>query len=89
MKTVSEVLTAATDSVNLINSIIENNHLLKDRTEEELKKIVESNVKHLEIILAYQPIDDDDVTPDIVGSPDDKTSYINAINDGKTYCGVD
>jgi hypothetical protein len=39
----------------------------------------------LEIVLAYAPVDEDDDTPDVAGSSDDKTSYTNAITTGKAY----
>ena len=60
MKTVAEVLTAATDSVNIINDINNDVHLLTDRTQAELNEIVQKNVDHLNIILAYEPIDEED-----------------------------
>lgn len=85
MKTVAEVLTAATDSVNIINDINNDVHLLTDRTQAELNEIVQKNVDHLNIILAYEPIDEEDDTPDIVGSSADKSSYTTAITTGNTY----
>ena len=78
MQTVTEVLNAATDSVNLINSIKDGTHLLIDRTQSELNDIVQKNVDHLNIILAY-------TEPDVVGSNADKTSYTTAITTGNTY----
>lgn len=78
MKTVAEVLTAATDSVNIINDINNDVHLLTDRTQAELNEIVQKNVDHLEIILAY-------TEPDVAGSSDDKSSYTTAITTGNTY----
>mgnify|MGYP003117047529 FL=1 len=78
MQTVTEVLNAATDSVNLINSIKDGTHLLIDRTQSELNDIVQKNVDHLNIILAY-------TEPDVVGSSADKTSYTTAITTGNTY----
>jgi len=78
MKTVTEVLTAATDSVNLINSIKDGTHLLIDKTQSELNDIVQRNIDHLEIILAY-------TEPDVVGDSSDKTSYTTAIATGKAY----
>ena len=78
MKTVAEVLTAATDSVNIINDINNDVHLLTDRTQTELNEIVQKNVDHLEIILAY-------TEPDVAGSSDDKSSYTTAITTGNTY----
>jgi hypothetical protein len=47
--------------------------------------MVQRNVDHLEIVLAYAPVDEDDDTPDVAGSSDDKTSYTDAIATGKAY----
>ena len=92
-QTVSEVLTAATDSVNLINDINTNgnkskhagsmtdkdgNAIASDWTQAEINEVVQRNVDHLEIILEY-------TDPDVKGSSDDKTSYTTAIATGKTY----
>ena len=35
--------------------------------------------------LSYAPVDEDDDTPDVAGSSDDKTSYTTAIATGKAY----
>ena len=88
MATVSEVLTAATDSVTLINSINTDasaEKLVEGMTQAEINDVVDKNVRHLEIILAYAPVDEDDDTPDVAGSSDDKTSYTDAITTGKAY----
>jgi len=87
-QTVSEVLTAAMDSVNLINSINTDasaEPIVAGMNQDEINEVVQRNVDHLEIILAYDPEDEDDDTPDIVGSPDDKTPYTDAIATGKAY----
>ena len=86
--TVSECLTNAMDSVNLINSINTDASAeltVAGLTQTEINEVVQRNVDHLEIILAYEPEDEDDDTPDIVGSPDDKTPYTDAISTGQTY----
>ena len=85
MQTVTEVLTAATDSVTLINDINGGTHDVNGMTQEEINEIVQRNVDHLEIILAYEPADEDDETPDVVGDSSDKSSYTSAIATGKTY----
>lgn len=100
MATVSEVLTAATDSVTLINDINskgansvyvgahngpDDSLIASDKTQEEINTIVQANVSHLETILAYQPTDANSDIPDVVGSSADKTSYTNAITTGKAY----
>ena len=88
-QTVAEVLTAATDSVTVINDINSNGsdseYVTEGSTQEEINDIVQRNVDHLEIILAYAPVDSDDETPDVAGSSDDKSSYTGAITTGKAY----
>jgi hypothetical protein len=84
-QTVEQVLTAATDSVTLINDINGGTHNVEGMTQEEINEMVQRNVKHLEIILAYAPVDEDDETPDVVGDSSDKSSYTDAIATGKTY----
>ena len=83
--TVTEVLTAATDSVNLINAINSGTHLYAEKTQAELNVMVQRNVDHLEVILAYAPVDSDDDTPDVAGDSSDKSSYTGAITTGKAY----
>jgi len=85
MQTVTEVLTAATDSVTLINDINGGTHDVNGMTQEKINEIVQRNVDHLEIILAYEPVDEDDDTPDVVGDSSDKSSYTDAIATGNTY----
>ena len=85
MATVSEVLTAATDSVTLINGVKAGSYDVEGMTQAEVNEMVQRNVDHLEIILEYTPVDSDDDTPDVKGSSDDKTSYTTAITTGKTY----
>ena len=87
-QTVSEVLTAATDSVTLINSINTDasaEKLVEGMTQTEINVVVQRNVDHLEIVLTYAPVDSDDETPDVAGSSDDKTSYTAAVTTGKAY----
>jgi len=83
--TVSEVLTAATHSVTLITDVNAGTHNVDLMTQAEINEMVQRNVDHLEIILAYAPVDSDDETPDVAGSADDKTSYTTAITVGKQY----
>ena len=84
-QTVAEVLTAATDSVNLINDINGGTYDVTGLTPEELNDMVQRNVDHLETILAYAPVDEDDDTPDVAGSSEDKSSYTSAVTTGKAY----
>jgi len=85
MATVTEVLTAATDSVTLINDINGGTHNVEGMTQEEINDMVQRNVDHLELILAYEPSGENDETPDVVGDSSDKSSYTDAIATGKAY----
>jgi hypothetical protein len=78
MQTVEQVLTAATDSVTLINDINSGTHDVEGMTQEEINEMVQRNVDHLELILAY-------TEPDVVGDSSDKTPYTTAIATGKAY----
>ena len=51
----------------------------------DINDMVQRNVDHIELVLAYAPVDSDDDTPDVAGSSDDKTSYTTAVATGKTY----
>jgi len=84
-QTVAEVLTAATDSVTVINDINGGTYDVSRLTQEEINDMVQRNVDHLELILAYAPVDSDDDTPDVAGSSEDKSSYTSAITTGKAY----
>ena len=87
-QTVNEVLTAATDSVTLINAINTDASAVaavEGMTQAEINDAVQRNVDHIEIILEYAPVDSDDDTPDVKGSSDDKSSYTGAVTTGKAY----
>jgi hypothetical protein len=78
-QTVTEVLTAATDSVTLINAVNGGSYdVTSTMTQEEINEMVQRNVDHLEIILAY-------TDPDVAGDSSDKSSYTDAITTGKAY----
>ena len=77
-QTVTEVLTAATDSVTVINGVNAGTWGVVDMTQAEINEMVQRNVDHLELILAY-------TDPDVAGSSEDKTSYTTAIATGKQY----
>ena len=85
-QTVAECLTAATDSVNLINDINTNGSsaslIPAGYNQAEINDAVSRNVEHLEIILAYNGTNEQ---PDIVGSSEDKSSYTGAVTTGKAY----
>ena len=85
MQTVEQVLTAATDSVTLINAVNDGTYDVENMTQEEINEMVQRNVDHLELILAYGPSDENDETPDVVGDSSDKSSYTDAIATGKAY----
>ena len=76
--TVEDVLTTAMDSVNLINGVNAGTWGVVDMTQEEINEMVQRNVNHLELILAY-------TEPDIVNDSSDKTPYTTAIATGKAY----
>lgn len=78
METVAEVLTAATDSVTLINAVNGGTHDVSLMTQAEINEMVQRNVDHLELILAY-------TDPDVAGASDDKSSYTGAITTGTDY----
>ena len=80
--TVTEVLTAATDSVNLINGVNGGSYDVTNMTQAETNEMVQRNVEHLEIILAY---DGTALQPDIAGDSSDKSSYTGAVTTGKAY----
>ena len=84
-QTVTEVLTAATDSVTLINAVNGGSYDVTRMTQEEINEMVQRNVDHLELILAYAPVDENDETPDVAGDSSDKSSYTDAIATGKAY----
>ena len=78
MATVTEVLTAATDSVTLINEVNGGTHEVGGMTQAEINEMVQRNVDHLELILAY-------TDPDVAGDSSDKSSYTGAITTGNSY----
>ncbi len=92
-QTVAEVLTAATDSVTVINDIntngnksphaggttdVDGNAVAGDWSQDDINEVVQRNVDHLELILEY-------TDPDVKGSSEDKSSYTGAITTGKAY----
>ena len=92
-QTVAEVLTAAEDSVTVINDINTNGNKSKyvggttdadgnavagDMSQADINTVVQRNVDHLEIILEY-------TDPDVKNASDDKSSYTGAITTGNAY----
>ncbi len=97
-QTVAEVLTAATDSVTVITDIntngnkssyaggitdVDGNAVAGDWEQADINDVVQRNVDHLEIILAY---DGENNTPNVVGSSSSKKNDCStAITTGKAY----
>ena len=88
-QTVTEVLTAATDSVTMIVDINTNgsssDRVSEGATQAEINDTVQRNVDHISTILLYAPVDSDDDTPDVAGSSASKTSYTAAVTIGNDY----
>jgi hypothetical protein len=85
-QTVTECLAAGTDSVNLIDGVKAGSWDVKGMTQSEINEMVQRNVDHLEVILAYAPVDSDDDTPDVAGAAGSKkTTHVAAIATGKKY----
>ena len=93
-QTVAECLTAAADSVTLINDINTNGKKstyvggseeadTTTMTQAEINEMVQRNVDHLETILAYDGSND---TPNILGSSSSKkTTCSDGVTTGKAY----
>ncbi len=92
-QTVAEVLTAATDSVTLINDINTKGKKSEyvggsaeadtEMSQDDINACVQRNVDHLEIILAY---DGENETPNVTGSSSSKKNDCStAITTGKAY----
>ena len=96
-QTVAECLTAAEDSVTLINDINTNGKKstyvggsaeadTTTMTQAEINEMVQRNVDHLETILLYEPADAADDTPNVVGSSSSKkTTCSGGVTTGKAY----
>ena len=96
-QTVAECLTAAEDSVTVINDINTNGKKsvyvdgsaeadTTTMTQAEINEMVQRNVDHLETILLYEPVDSDDDTPNVKGSSSSKkTTCSGGVTTGKAY----
>ena len=73
---VTKILSAADDSVSLINGVNDGSWNTLDATQEEINDMVQRNVDHLEIVLAYE---------EVVADSSDKSSYNDAISTGNAY----
>jgi len=95
-QTVTECLAAGSDSVTLINDVNTNGKKSvhvggsadadTDMSQADINEVIQRNVDHLEVILAYEPVDSDDDTPDVKGAADSKkTTHVAAVTTGKAY----
>ena len=85
-QTVTECLTAGTDSVTLIDGVKAGSWDVEGMTQAEINEMVQRNVDHLELILTYAPVDAEDDTPDVAGAASSKkTTHVAAVATGKTY----
>ena len=82
-QTVAQVLTAATDSVTLINAINGGTANVTDLTQAKINEMVQQNVDHLTTILSYDSSMEG--VPNIADASDDKSSYTTAITTGTNY----
>ena len=73
---VTQILSAATDSVDLINGVNDGSWNVDGMEQSEINHMVQRNVDHLEIILAYE---------EVVADSSDKSSYTDAVSTGKAY----
>tara|TARA_R110000765_G_scaffold275497_1_gene373792 strand:- start:119 stop:400 length:282 start_codon:yes stop_codon:yes gene_type:complete len=86
-QTVTECLTAGTDSVTLITDINSNGssstRVAAGSTQAEINEQVQRNVDHLSTILLYTATDS---TPDIAGAASNlKTTHVAAVTMGNAY----
>ena len=82
-QTVAECLPAGLDSVSLIDRVQAGTWNVEGMTQAEINEMVQRNVDHLEVILAYNGTND---KPNIVGSSNSKkTDCTDAITKGKSY----
>ena len=88
-QTVTQCLAAGSDSVTLINSINTDasaETAVEGMTQAEINVVVQRNVDHLEIILAYAPEDASDDTPNVAGAVSNfKTTHVAAVTTGTDY----
>jgi len=73
---VTQILSAADDSVSLINGVNDGSWDVEGFEQSEINDMVQRNVDHLEIILAYE---------EVVADSSDKSSYNSAISTGNAY----
>ena len=87
-QTVTECLAAGTDSVTLIDGVKAGSWNVEGMTQAEINEMVQRNVDHLELMLAYAPdaSDASDDTPDVAGAASGlKTTQVAAVTTGTDY----
>ena len=87
-QTVTECLSAGTDSVTLIDEVKAGTYEVTGMTQAEINEMVQRNVDHLEIILTYAPDAEDasDDTPNVAGATSSKkTTHVAAVTTGTDY----
>ena len=87
-QTVTEVLSAGTDSVTLIDEVKAGTHDVEGMTQAEINEMVQRNVDHLSTILLYAPDASDatDDTPNVAGATSSKkTTHVAAVTTGTDY----
>jgi hypothetical protein len=85
-QTVTECLSAGTDSVTLIDGVKAGSWDVTGMTQAEINEMVQRNVDHLSTILLYEPVDSDDDTPDVKGAASNlKTTHVAAVTTGTDY----
>ena len=73
---VNDVFDAADDSVSLINGVNGGSWDVSDMSQSEINEMVQRNVDHLSVILAYE---------EIAADSRDKSSYTGAVSTGEAY----
>ena len=85
-QTVTECLTAGTDSVTLIDGVKAGSWDVTGMTQTEINEMVQRNVDHLSTILLYEPVDASDDTPNVKGAAGSKkTTHVAAVTTGTDY----
>ena len=75
-RNVDDILSAADDSVSLINGVDDGSWSVEGMEQSEINDMVQRNVDHLNIVLAYE---------EVVADDRDKSSYTDAIAVGEAY----
>ena len=75
-RNVDDILSAADDSVSLINGVDDGSWNVEGMEQSEINDMVQRNVDHLNIVLAYE---------EVVADSRDKSSYTGAVSVGEAY----